>query len=419
MYNYIGFSPRQKLIMTFWMPESPYHDMDGVIADGAIRSGKSASMSLSFCLWLMHTFNDRNFAMCGKTVGALYRNVLRDLFPTLEANGFKINHRKGEGCIYISKNGVENRIYTFSGNDERSQDTVQGITLAGCYFDEAAIMPESFVNQVTGRCSVEGAKYWFNCNPAGSRIHWFKVKWINQYLEKKLLYLHFTMEDNPSLSEAVKDRYRRMYTGAFYRRYIEGRWVAAEGIIYDQWDLKKNHFRMDELPSDYKQKFEHVVGIDYGTTNPMVFLEVWDDGEVLWQTNEYYYDSRSHQAQKTDSQYADDFEEFVDHDYDTLVIIDSSAASFKAELRGRGYTVRDANKDILDGIRITAATIQKRRYRSCEENCTMFEKEITGYVWDEKATERGMEAPKKEMDHAMDAMRYLCKKLITRDRLVS
>ena len=105
MYKYIGFSPRQKMILTWWMEESQYHDYNGIIADGAIRSGKSASMSLSFILWAMVTFDDKNFAMCGKTVGALYRNVLRDLFETLERNKFKVVWRKGQGCIYITKFG--------------------------------------------------------------------------------------------------------------------------------------------------------------------------------------------------------------------------------------------------------------------------------------------------------------------------
>ena len=421
MYNYIGFSPRQKLILTWWMPESPLHDKDGIIADGAIRSGKSASMSLSYVMWAMECFDDKNFAMCGKTVGALYRNVLKDLFPTLEANGFELLWRKGEGCIYISKNGHTNRFYTFSGNDERSQDTVQGITLAGCYFDEAAIMPESFINQATGRCSVDGAKIWFNCNPAGSRVHWFKAKWINEYIEKNLLYLHFTMDDNPSLSEKVKDRYRRMYAGVFYRRYIEGRWVAAEGAIYDMWDDDLNSFEMSDIPVDYKSRFEHYIGVDYGTTNPMVFLDCWDDGKTIWQTDEYYYDSRSRMdtGQKTDDDYANDFEKFVNYDKNLTVIIDPSAASFRVLLKSRGYRVREANNDVLDGLRMASTMIQRRRYRVYRPNCPNFMREISGYVWDEKARERGEEAPLKEADHAMDAMRYVVKKIVNRERMAS
>ena len=419
MYKYIGFSPRQKMILTWWMEESQYHDYNGIIADGAIRSGKSASMSLSFILWAMVTFDDKNFAMCGKTVGALYRNVLRDLFETLERNKFKVVWRKGQGCIYITKFGHTNRFYTFSGNDERSQDAIQGVTLAGVYFDEAAIMPESFINQATGRCSVEGAKYWFNCNPAGSRVHWFKVNWINQWEPKQILYLHFTMDDNPSLSEKVKDRYKAMYAGVFYRRYIEGRWCAAEGAIYDMWSDTENHFQLEDLPSDYESRFDHIVGVDYGTSNPMVFLNIWDDGETLWQTDEYYYDSRAFmdRGQKTDFEYANDFEEFVKYDKNTTVIIDPSAASFRLELMNRGYRVRQANNDVLDGLRITATTIQKRRYKVYEPNCPNFEREIASYVWDDKALQNGEERPLKESDHAMDAMRYVCKKIINRARM--
>lgn len=419
MSKFVQFSPRQKLVLTWWTEGSPYKDYTGIIADGSIRSGKSTAMSLSFVLWAMAGFNSRNFGICGKTIGSLRRNVIIDLKRVLENHGYLVVDKRTESLLIITKGEHTNWFYLFAGNDERSQDLIQGVTLAGVLFDEVALMPESFVNQATGRCSVEGSKLWFNCNPAGSRVHWFKVNWINQYIAKKLLYLHFTMEDNLSLSDEVRARYASMYAGVFYRRYIEGRWVAAEGVIYDMWSLTENVYEDAEMPYKATAEGRRYIAIDYGTANPMVFLDALYDGKNFWIRDEYYYDSQHNplQVQKTDSEYGDDFEEFVNHSHDLTVIIDPSAVSFKMELRNRGYHIRDADNDVLDGIRITASLIQQRRLRVSKDRCKNLQREIESYVWDEKALQYGDERPVKQNDHAMDAMRYLCKTVINRRRL--
>ncbi|OYP01261.1 terminase, partial [Lachnotalea glycerini] len=169
--------------------------------------------------------------------------------------------------VVVSCGGKTNLFYIFGGKDERSQDLIQGITLAGCFFDEVALMPESFVNQATGRCSVDDSKYWFNCNPDGP-YHWFKTNWIDKQVEKNLLYLHFTMDDNLSLSEKIKARYRSMYSGVFFQRYIQGLWVVAEGIIYDMFDKAKHTVQsLSDLLKD-----TYYVSVDYGTQNATVFL---------------------------------------------------------------------------------------------------------------------------------------------------
>ena len=230
-FKFKPFSNKQIKVLSWWMESSPVKDYDGIIADGAIRSGKTLSMSLSFVMWAMHSFNLCNFAMAGKTIQSLRRNVVKDLKKMLAGRGFKVIDRKQENVLVISRGNRVNEFYLFGGKDESSQDLIQGITLAGCFFDEVALMPESFVNQATGRCSVEGSKFWFNCNPAGPN-HWFKVRWIDAAAEKRLLYLHFTMDDNMSLTERIKERYRAMYVGVFYERYIRGLWKTAEGLIY-------------------------------------------------------------------------------------------------------------------------------------------------------------------------------------------
>ena len=258
LFKFKPFSQKQRKVLNWWCNTSPVKDYDGIIADGAIRSGKTLSMSLSFVLWAMTSFQAQNFAMCGKTIGSFRRNVLFWLKLMLKSRGYRVTDHRADNLVVVSRGITENNFYIFGGKDEGSQDLIQGITLAGVFFDEVVLMPESFVNQATGRCSVEGSKFWFNCNPDGP-YHWFKVNWIDRsagYLGKektrelrdkgeqvkRLLYLHFTMDDNLSLSEAIKKRYRKMYFGVFYKRYIMGLWSMAEGIVYDMFSEERHTF---------------------------------------------------------------------------------------------------------------------------------------------------------------------------------
>lgn len=129
-------------------------------------------------------------------------------------------------------------------------------------------------------------------------MHWFKLNWIDKRKKKRLLYLHFTMDDNLSLSEKVKERYQSMYVGVFYLRYIKGLWAVAEGLIYTML-TDANLYSDEERPPALKNIASKCITVDYGTTNPCVFLEVWDDGETLWIDREYRWDSRSEEAQRT------------------------------------------------------------------------------------------------------------------------
>ena len=415
VFQFKPFSPKQKKVLTWWMPNSPFRDYDGIIADGAIRSGKTVSMETSFILWGMNTFNDVDFALCGKTIGSLRRNVLRDFKKIAVSRGYEVDEKRSEKVITISGQGVSNRFYYFGGRDEASQDLIQGMTLAGVLFDEVALMPESFVNQATGRCSVPGSKFWFNCNPEG-RLHWFKTGWINKYIEKRLLYLHFTMDDNLSLAENIKERYRRMYTGVFFNRFILGRWCAAEGVIYDCWSEERNGFDAQEFRPWESNLYTHYVACDYGTTNPTVFLDCYDDGDTFWITREYYHDPSQTQRQKTTAEHADDLNEFLNTDMSAQIIVDPAAEDFKLELRNRGYRVKNADNDVLEGIRMVAAMMQMGAIK-VDKSCIHFRQEIETYIWDQKAKERGEEKPVKQKDHAMDAMRYLVKTLTNRARM--
>ena len=260
VFKFKPFSRKQRKVLNWWCRSSPVRDYNGIIADGAIRSGKSVAMSLGFVIWAMSEFEACNFAMCGKTIGSFRRNVLFWLKLMLRSRGYSVSEQRTENLVIVKRNDVLNYFYVFGGKDERSQDLIQGITLAGVFFDEVALMPESFVNQATGRCSVDGSKFWFNCNP-GSPAHWFKTGWIDNRADKRLLYLHFTMDDNLSLSEAVKERYRSTYTGVFFKRYILGEWKSADGVIYRQFADDPERFILDEVPQDI---IIGTMGLDFG-----------------------------------------------------------------------------------------------------------------------------------------------------------
>lgn len=424
------FSKRQMQAFTWWCKDSPYSEYNGIIADGSIRAGKTVSMAISFVLWAMASYDRQNFAMCGKTVGSFRRNVWNWLRPVLHARGYEIQEFRTSNTIIVNNGRVTNYFYIFGGRDESSQDLIQGMTLAGLYCDEVALMPESFVNQATGRCSVKRAKMWFNCNPE-SPMHWFLKNWIEKKDEKKMLHLHFTMDDNPSLSDLVRERYKTTYTGVFYQRFILGLWVMAQGAIYkDAWS-DELYFDKEQLDLIYKNPrlYRRYISIDYGTVNPMAFLDIWDDGDTVWVCREYYWNSRAEGGKEKDnSQYGDDLMEFIKFsDYaPTAVIVDPSAASFKIEMRNRGLRAKEtvdtinADNSVIEGIRNVNRLLTRRKIRIYKEACPNLIKEMQSYAWDEKAIQNGgKERPIKVNDHACDALRYYCQTIIRPRRLAN
>lgn len=404
VFKFKPFSKKQRKVLNWWCPASPVKDYDGIIADGAIRSGKTISMSLSFVMWAMASFEGQNFAMCGKTIGSFRRNVLFWLKLMLRSRGYAVQDHRADNLVEVTRKGITNYFYIFGGKDERSQDLIQGITLAGVFFDEVALMPESFVNQATGRCSVDGSKFWFNCNPDGP-YHWFKLNWIDKRKEKRLLYLHFTMDDNLSLSEAIKNRYRGMYTGVFYKRYILGLWCMAEGVIYDMFDPDRH---VKPVLTFFQKLIDgnRYVSIDYGTQNATAML-LWNKGiDGIWYCiREYYYSGRDEEKQKTDAEFADDLKTWLEGTEIKAIIVDPSAASFIVELRKCGYKVLKANNDVLDGIRLVGTKLNQGKI-IFSDSCVNLQKEFASYTWDAKAAERGEDKPVKSHDHAVDACRY-------------
>lgn len=406
---YQKLSKRQRLAMLWWQQEK-FRNRDAIICDGSIRSGKTVCMTVGFFLWSMSTFSGEKFAICGKTIESLRRNVilnLRDWIP----EDLQIIERRAENKIIVSDGcGRENTYFLFGGRDESSYMLVQGITLAGALLDEVALMPRSFVEQVCARCSVFGSKLWFNCNPDGPE-HWFNKTWIQRVKELNALHVHFTMADNPSLAREIRERYERMYVGVFYRRYILGEWCLAEGLIYP---FDKDTHVATELPAETAQGFgEWYISCDYGTLNPFSAGLWWIYAGKAIRVAEYYYSGRSSAMMKTDEEYYQELEKLAGDRDIRAVIVDPSAASFIATIRTHGrFSVRKARNEVLPGIRLTAAMLQAGVIR-IGSNCKDAIREFGLYRWEEKGE---VDKPVKENDHAMDDIRYFCSTVMRRDR---
>lgn len=402
-FEFKPFSSKQKKILTWWMDESPVCDMDGIIADGAIRSGKTLAMSLSFVIWAMTSFNDQTFAVCGKTIGSFRRNVLPGLKSMLPALGYNLDDRRSDNLVVIRRGETENYFYIFGGKDEKSQDLIQGLTLAGVLFDEVALMPESFINQATGRCSVTGSKFWFNCNP-GSPYHWFNEKWLQRADDKNLVHLHFLMNDNLSLDEKIKRRYEMQYTGVFYKRFICGLWAAADGVVYDMFDPEIHTIPRYKLPAFSKL----YVGVDYGSYNPTAYILAGLGTDGKWYViKEYVWNPAEKGRQKTVNELSKDMEEFIRGLPIKAIYIDPSAAALILQLRRDGVkNVRKAKNDVIPGIQMVGTLFNTEKLYICDE-CIYLIKSLSNYIWDDKAIEHGEDKVVKKNDHEADALRYV------------
>ncbi|HJG86989.1 PBSX family phage terminase large subunit [Pseudoflavonifractor capillosus] len=387
-----AFSEKQKTVLRWWCGPEQRHD--AIICDGAVRSGKTFCMGLSFVCWAMARFQGAAFGLCGKTTVSLRRNLVRGLVPVLEELGFRCEEKVSRSLLTVRRGGRENTFYFFGGKDEGSAALIQGVTLAGVLLDEAALMPRSFVEQACARCSVAGSRLWFNCNPEGPE-HWFYKEWIQKAEARNALYLHFTMEDNPGLRPEIRERYSRMFSGAFYRRFVLGEWAAAEGRVYDFFD--ETYL---EDPPDGLSRW--CISCDYGTVNPASFgLWGWKDG-VWYRVKEFYYDSREKKRQKTDGEYAQDLRALAGGRDIRLVVVDPSAASFIEVLRRDGLRVVKAENNVLSGIRTTAELLREKKLVICR-GCDDALREFQLYCWAEGG---GQDRVRKEHDHAMDEIRY-------------
>ena len=392
-----ALSEKQMLVMCWWSEGSEYKSCDGVICDGAVRSGKTFSMSLSFVLWAMSRFSDSSLAICSKTIRSVRRNVTVPMIPVLKEMGFEVKENLSSNYLQIRKGSVENIFYLFGGKDESSASLIQGITLSGVLLDEVALLPRSFVEQALARCSREGSKFWFNCNPEHP-AHWFYQEWIKKCKEKNVLYIHFLMDDNPALSDKVRKRYEGLYSGSFYRRFVKGEWTCVYGAVYPFMDKESAYCSVPEAPFD-----EYGVSCDYGTVNPASFGLWGRKSDVWYRIDEYYYDSKREGSQRTDEEHYKALCDLISGRDVSFVVVDPSAASFMEVIRRHGaYQVIPAKNSVNDGIRRVSDKLREGRVKICK-NCKDSRREFLLYRWDER---EGSEAPVKENDHAMDDIRY-------------
>ena len=394
--EFTAFSKKQMQALCWWCRGSPNEYRSAVICDGAVRSGKTVCMGVSFISWAFYRFQNQSFALCGKTIRSLKRNLVTALLPVLGELGFDCKLKYSENCMEITCDGRSNRFYLFGGKDESSSALIQGMTLAGVLFDEVALMPRSFVEQALARCSVEGSKFWFNCNPENPQ-HWFYKEWIQHAEQKNALYLHFRMEDNPSLSKQMLARYRGLYSGTFYERFVLGKWVAAQGLVYPFMTQEK--FR----PVPHGEFEKYAVSCDYGTVNPSSF-GLWGKQSSVWyRLDEYYFDSRKTGIQRTDEEHYAGLTELAGSLQIESVVVDPSAASFLAVIKRRGkFRTVPAKNDVLDGIRSVGVALKQGNIQICD-GCTDSIREFGLYRWNDST---GRDAPIKENDHAMDDIRY-------------
>lgn len=397
-------SPKQNVLFNWWRTSWGKRS-NGIIADGAIRSGKSLACSMSFIMWATETFRGKAFAFCGFTVEACVRNVLNPLMENMSYMNLSCSWMPSKNLLIImGEGGVYNYFYVFGGHDAKSEGTIRGITLAGVYLDEVTLMPESFVNQALGRCSVDGSKYFITTNP-DSPTHWFKRDVIDRRDERKLVYQHFFLTDNWSLSDEIVAKYEAQFTGLYYRRFIKGEWCQADGLVYAGF----GDSMIVDL-SDMGDYTDFLVGIDYGTQNPTAFVMVAYNFRLgcFEIVKEYYYDGRTSQNPKTDAEYVQDFTRFIDGFPVMCAFIDPSAASLYTALRNASLCrIRQADNEVLKGIYFTSSLISLGKLVACR-GCTNTINEFRTYAWDtEKSRKYGEDIVLKVSDHAMDALRYV------------
>jgi PBSX family phage terminase large subunit len=387
------------------------------ILEGAVRSGKTWSLHPKALYCCDYDVGGRKI-LTGVSKQSIYNNVLSDLFDIVGPRNCAYSRDSGQLRI------CDSEWWVIGAKDEGSEKYIRGLTVGVAICDEISLMPQSFFQMLLSRMSPQGARLYGTTNP-DSPFHWLKANYLdNEELRNRgiLWSQHFTMADNPNLSNEFIESQKKLYTGFFYKRFIEGLWVIAEGAIYkDSWSEDLLYDLKDE-PSGLRRQGGHqqrIIAVDYGTTNPMVFLDIYDDGKLFWVVREYYWDSALQMRQKTDAEYVEDLIKFMGPRMDAKVIVDPSAASFKAEMLKRGIWQIDGENEVNEGIRIVSMILNQKLVRFCRQTTKKTVQEMQTYAWDPKAALRGEEKPLKVHDHGPDAFRYFAETDVPHWRLGS
>lgn len=360
------------------------------IWEGSVRSSKTVNANIAW-LNFVATCPDGPLLMTGKTRDTVHRNILDPMSEWLPEEEFDPHQNEIE--IF------GRTVYIVGANDEKAVKKIQGLTLIGAYADEIATLPESYFKMLLSRLSLPGARFFGTTNP-DSPYHWLKVEYLDKLKPPHLNQFHFILEDNPYLPPEYVAALKEEYVGLWHRRYILGEWCLAEGAVYDMWEETKYTVDNPQRKADH-----YVVAIDYGTNNPCVFLLIGIRNDTATVEKEYYYDSVKSGRQLTDAQYSAKLKEFVGNFQPESIILDPSALSFKVQLGEDGFSVSDADNSVLDGIRYVSSLLQSGRLKVTKE-CPNLIKEFSSYVWDSKKQVKGEDAPVKQFDHALDALRY-------------
>lgn len=379
------------------------------LAEGSIRSGKTASSLFRWLVYVATAPRGGELVVVGRTRDSLFRNVFGPLMdPDLMGEMAQFTkYTNGASTATI----LGRTVHVLGASDAKAEKVLRGLTCSGAYVDELTVIPQEFFQQLMGRCSVEGAQIFCTTNP-DSPAHWVRRKFLDRLGDlPDWRVWHFQLDDNPVLSEAKKQQYRRMYTGLFYRRFILGEWVAAEGAVYDMWSPERHVIPWTSLPAMQRLL---AVGVDYGTTNPTAGLMLGLGADQrLYLVDEWRYDPAHQQARLTDGQLSAGLRGWIDQPHlphggperPEWVVVDPSAASFRLQLYRDGITPAQADNDVIRGISLTATLLAEERLLVADR-CQGFITEAPGYSWDTAATEKGEDKPVKVADHSLDGGRY-------------
>lgn len=392
--------------------------------EGSVRSGKSVASLLSWIDFVLHA-PPGELLMVGKTERTLKRNIINPLRKILGPD--RCRFVAGEGELHI----CGRLVLVVGANNEEAVGKIQGMSLVGAYVDEAALVPESFWAMLVTRLSEPGARLFATSNP-DNPTHWL----MRDYLSRARLWLDhdgvlhrfddpdridlhrfsFNLDDNPSLPAKYVAGLKRMFSGLWFKRYIQGLWVIADGVIWDSWDEQRH------VVTDRPQMIDHVLAVDYGTAGVFAALLLGRGADDrIYVCAEWRWDAKGRRRQLTDVEYSRALRDWLD-ELDpnvnaieselpgardpSFVFVDPSATSFITQLHRDGWArVRTADNAVADGIRSVASLLTAGRLL-VHASCTGLREEIPGYVWDPKAAERGEDRPVKANDHSCDALRY-------------
>jgi PBSX family phage terminase large subunit len=374
------------------------------LAHGSVRSGKTVGTLFRF-MQACNDCPDSQIFMVGHSSETIYQNAIRLLLESEQLSIFR------PFCTwYAGKRQLKFRdktIQTLGAKDEGAIGQFQGKTMSLVYCDEMTLYPESIIDMIDTRLSNPWSMGFASMNPSYPS-HKLK-QWIDLAEAKDSNYysLHFTLDDNPYLDDSYKQRIRNSLSGLFYKRNYLGLWCLAEGAIFDFFDKKIHVVKKPPRAAEY-----WIASIDYGVSNAFACLLIGIStgmhsqmGKCLWVEKEYYWDSKKTGRQKTNSEFADDLQSFLEPYAVKCTYIDPSALSMKIELQRRNIHVVEADNDVYNGIQNMCAEMAKGNLFVCE-GCTNLIREIEGYVWDEKKSKQGEDEPVKKADHAVDALRY-------------